>query len=213
MIESLQHPTDSSFDLQVSYSNLESDAKRGQRFFDSMWSSAYPGEERIRELESLSTPTKLTVITGIDDLRKMRISILRNAQASYDLCTSADHVSRLIILKLRSEYSAAIARGVHIRLIFNVSRGDMDSCGELLKMGVDVRHLGNSAGVFGLTEKEFTEVETERCFENNEDIRAIYSDSPEFVDQHKSIFNILWYSAIPATGRIKELGDSDAVTV
>jgi len=205
MIEGLQLATDSSSDLQVLYSNLESEVKRGQHLFDSLWNSGYPSEKRIRELESLSNPTKLTVITGIDDLQKMRVGILRNAQASYDLCTTADHVSRLIILKVRSEYSEAIARGVHIRLIFNVSRGDVDSCGELLKMGVDVRHLGNSAGVFGLTEKEFTEVETARCFENNDDIRAIYSDSPDLVEQHRSIFNVLWNSAIPATGRIKEL--------
>jgi CheY-like chemotaxis protein len=209
VIEIVQDGSDSARLGHVLYSNLESKVSESQYLFEYFWNRASPAEERIRELEQSQESGNVTVVSGFEDNLRMRARMVHNSKVSYDICTVSGILSNGVTSKLKQECAEAIARGVHIRMIFEITKKDFAHCQELLKMGMEVRHLSKSTGSFALNEREFIGMITARHFGPNEDTRSIYSAYPDYVEEQRSIFEILWNSAMPATERLLEIEEEE----
>jgi len=138
-----------------------------------------------------------------------RIRMIENANLSYDICTISGLVYNDAISRLDHKCGDAIARGVHIRFIFDISKRDVSTCDRLTRMGMEVRHLSNSSSVFAVSEKEFIGMVTPRHFTSNEETQSIYSDYPDYVQEQKSIFETLWTTCTPAKDRLKEIEEKE----
>ena len=187
------------------YSNLESDVARCELCFDRLWAVAVPAEVKIREMEKSDDTGRITVVTGIDEIIKARVRMIRDAQVSLDLCTVPEFVYNYVIPKLGQEYSDAISRGVRARIIYDIRENGILYCKELIDLGFEVRHLPNVGGMFSLSEKGILAGASSTDGQLQEDTKAIFSDFPDFVKQHQSMFETLWNTAVPASERLMEI--------
>ncbi|MFI5419401.1 MAG: response regulator [Nitrososphaerales archaeon] len=196
-------------DGRVLYSNLESKVSQNKYLFEYLWNIATPAEEKIRELEASPDLNKASVVSGYDELLKIRLKVVREARASLDICALSQMVSKVIIPSLSQDHVDAIARGVRNRYLYEItSQEDVDSAKMLTNIGIDVRHLKNSVALFGVSEKACIWMVTVKDVGKNEETRGMYSTSPDYVEQYRSIFEVLWSSATPAVERIKEIEET-----
>ena len=99
-------------------------------------------------------------------------------------------------------FLSAGKRGVQLRLIGNVTREDVPIL-EKLEDAVEIRHLDNIAGYFGVSEVEYLAIPDSG--ELNLQGPLLYSNEESFVKHHQALFEMLWTTAVPAEPRIKEL--------
>jgi two-component system, OmpR family, sensor histidine kinase VicK len=102
-----------------------------------------------------------------------------------------------------------------IRIISEINKDNIQSCKELMKFGIEVRHLDEVVGIFSINEfeycatKKFPIQDRQDSFENQYQLsnNIVYSNDKEIVNHYKYIFEILWSKAIPAEQRIREVED------
>ncbi|MFI5421482.1 MAG: response regulator [Nitrososphaerales archaeon] len=187
----------------VLYSNLEHIVSKNQYMFDHLWSLSKPGEEKIRELESKNKQIgEIKTISGEEENLKARLRLIKNAHYMLDA-----HYDSQIALRLRSSqiveaYSAAWKSGVKLRHITEITKENLRVCKEFIQIGIELRHLSGIVGGFAVNDTEF---DAKMSKDSGSDMESMYSNYPEFVEQHKSIFNTLWSIAIPVSTRIKEI--------
>jgi len=190
---------------QFFYSNLEPIASKNQHLFDDLWNKAVPAEQKIRELETSSHPSRVGVISGVEEIAEARIKIVRNSRGFSDGCIVPDWVSKLLNPPVADAFRDAVSRGVNCRQITEITKDNLNSCKELIQMGIDLRHLSKLRGSFALNEEEFMAAAGAEDLQGNKQMSAIYSNYHDFVEQNRSIFNTLWNIAIPASIRIREI--------
>jgi CheY-like chemotaxis protein len=188
---------------QILYSNLENIVNKNQHVFDHLWSLSKPGEEKIRELESKNKQIgEIKTISGEEENLKARLRLIKNAHYMLDA-----HYDSQIALRLRSSqiteaYSAAWKSGVKLRHITEITKENLRACKEFIQIGIELRHLSGIVGGFAVNDTEF---DAKMSRNSGSDMESMYSNYPEFVEQHKSIFNTLWSIAMPASTRIREI--------
>jgi two-component system sensor histidine kinase VicK len=112
---------------QVIYSNVKEVVEQGQYLFDTLWSTATPAEQKIRELEE---GIKLPVIQVITDTRS---SISR----AFDIINSAKYEILVIFASAKTfllaveayaldHYQKALQRGVNVTILVPVEEDDDD---------------------------------------------------------------------------------------
>ena len=208
--ESIELPSVVSPYGYIFYSNLESDVRRNQYLFEYLWKRAMPADARIRELEASPDLTKATVVSGYDDLLKVRMKMVREARTSIDICANSQILSKVVIPSFVQDHRDAINRGIRNRYLFDItSWEDVDCAKILMNIGIDVRHLKNSVALFGVSEKACIWMATVKDVGKNEETRGMYSTQPDCVEQYRSIFEVLWNSALPAVERIKEIEEKE----
>jgi hypothetical protein len=126
-----------------------------------------------------------------------------------------DAVSVLIILKdsLMKQLFNKKNEQKRIRIITEINNDNIQSCKELIKFGVELRHLDEVVGIFTVNEleycatKEFPIQDRQHSLENQYQLsnNIIYSNDKEIVNHYKYIFEILWSKAIPAEQRTREI--------
>ncbi|MBD0360870.1 MAG: hypothetical protein ICV56_09200, partial [Nitrososphaeraceae archaeon] len=102
-----------------------------------------------------------------------------------------------------------------IRIITEINKDNIQSCKELMKFGIELRHLDEVAGIFSINEfeycatKKFPIQDRQDSFENQYQLSTniVYSNDKEIVNHYKYIFEILWSKAIPAEQRTREVED------
>ena len=187
---------------QIMYGNLEQIVSKNQRMFDNLWSIAKPAEEKIRELESNKEKIgELKAISGVQDNLQARIHIINNATSTFDACYDSNIALNLFSFEIREALTAASKRGVKLRHITEITKENLHTCEELIQIGVELRHLSGIIGGFAVNDTEFDA----KASNDPLDSESIYSNQPDFVEQHKSIFNTLWTIAIPALSRMGEI--------
>ena len=76
-----------------------------------------------------------------------------------------------------------------------------------MQAGIEVRHHQNSVTLFGVSDKASISMVTVKDAGRNEETRGMYSRHPDYITEYKSIFEVLWNSAVPAIQRITEFED------
>ena len=102
-----------------------------------------------------------------------------------------------------------------IRIITEINKDNIQSCKELMKFGIELRHLDEVVGIFCVNEfeycatKKFPIQDRQDSFENQYQLsnNIVYSNDKEIVNHYKYIFEILWSKAIPAEQRTREVED------
>jgi two-component system, OmpR family, sensor histidine kinase VicK len=132
-----------------------------------------------------------------------------------ELSIFLDAVSVLIMLKdrLMKELFNKKNGQKRIRIITEINNDNIQSCKELMKFGIELRHLEEVAGIFCINEleycatKEFPLQNRQHSLENQYRLsnNIVYSNDKEIVNHYKYIFEILWSKAIPAEQWTKEI--------
>lgn len=116
-------------------------------------------------------------------------------------------------------------RGIKSRLITEITRENLESCKEVMKMTTEVRHLDEVKGNFSISDESVYEATMMGNFLNPDKVsssklsskleqnsqeaklltQSIYSTVKAFVGQQQYFFETLWKKAIPAKQRIREI--------
>jgi signal transduction histidine kinase len=93
-------------------------------------------------------------------------------------------------------------KGVRLRYITEINKDNLSYCKELAQI-VELRHLDNIRGNFGVSDDEYMAIAT---IEKEKPItHVIYSNAEQIVRQHQYLFETLWNKAVPAEQKIKEI--------
>jgi CheY-like chemotaxis protein len=197
---------------QVMYSNLEPIVGEKQHLFEHLWKLAKAARERIRELDASPDLSKVTVVSGYDDLFKIRLKMVREAEVSLDISAISEVVSKVLIPSALQDHADAVSRGVRLRYLFEMNLNqDVESAKKLMSAGIEVRHLQNSVTVFGVSDKAAISMVTVKDAGTNEKTQGMFSVHPDYIEQYRLIFEMLWNSAIPASERIREIEEAQKI--
>jgi two-component system, OmpR family, sensor histidine kinase VicK len=193
---------------QVIYSNVKEVVEQGQYIFDTLWNTATPAEQRIREIEEGVThyETKL-----IQDQDKIINEIVRINQASneFSVCATAGGMQFAYnyLLKVINELEDRHKKGEHkgIRYISTINGDNLELAKRLIDYGVQLKHVNNLPPMsFGVSDKEMG-----ATIENLEDgdtvLSLLVSNEPLYIKHFASIFEELWRNGIDASGRIRDI--------
>jgi len=206
-VEGVQTPTNSYSMGHQFFSNLESIVSKNQFLFEQLWSIATPAEQKIKELESRYERDNLAVVFGEDEVTIARLNVVRHANHYLDTCIIPNLLASVMeIGGLKEARIAASSRGVRVRALTEVTMESTNQIEKLMEVeNVQIRHLSGIKGAFSLNERELLmSGDSEESKKTQLDM-AVYTSYPEFVDQHKAIFNILWDIATPAAVKLSEL--------
>jgi two-component system, OmpR family, sensor histidine kinase VicK len=103
----------------------------------------------------------------------------------------------------RDNYKAVKRRGARIRLITEITSGNIHYCKELMKIVDELRHLDGLIGGIAVSEKEY--MTTTNLHRGTLLTQVFYSNAIEVVKQGQYVFNTFWNKAIPTKQRIREI--------
>jgi hypothetical protein len=95
-------------------------------------------------------------------------------------------------------------QGVTSRQITEISKDNISYCKQLMKI-VELRHMDAIKCKIELTDTELIVTTIPENVEPDQTAQVIHSNVRQLVEQHQSIFEILWKKAIPAEQKIREL--------
>jgi two-component system sensor histidine kinase VicK len=125
------------------------------------------------------------------------------ARTRIDMCVDA--AAPIVGIKLELLKEAKIKakkKGVRIRYITEITNDNLPYCKELTQI-VELRHLDNIQGNFGVSDGEYMAIAT---IEKEKPVtQVIYSNVQQIIRQHQSLFETLWSKAIPAKHKIMEI--------
>ena len=154
-------------------------------------------------LANLGNEEWLIVCNDIDEKNNALLKAFSNIQTTWDVFTSADIPSKVLKeQKIKSSYNELKKKGIKIRWITEVTKTNISSCKELLKIA-ELLHLEGINNSFAISESEY--ISTTIVPELNDNQQLFYSNSRGIVEHHHDLFGTLLNKAIPAIKKIKEL--------
>ena len=196
--------------MQVIYSNVKEVVEQAQYIFDTLWKTAIPAEQKIRELEEGIVIHKTRIIENAEEIIREfnRFSDVSNEVLS---CISApgglQYVQDYFVESNRKLIEKQM-KGQHkgIRYICNLdNKYNADLARKFLQDGVKIRHTSNLPPMsFGITNKEIA-VTFERIERGKQVQILLISDEPMYVKYFSKVFEELWTDSIDAQGRLDEI--------
>jgi CheY-like chemotaxis protein len=209
LVEGIQTPSDSFSMGACLYSNLSQIVDKNQYLFDHLWGISIPGDQKIKELESNTIPSRVSIISGEDEIFQTMQGMIQGAHAYLDACIVPPYSINLSSPELLQAMVGMISRGIHSKILFEVTKNSSSLVKRMMEMGIEVRHLSNLKGSFGLNEKELMTTATFNDKESSQQAAMLYSNHSGLVEQHKAIFEKLWNGATPASLKIEEIERQD----
>lgn len=183
---------------ELIYSNVKEIVAQEQYVFDTLWNKATHASERIKEIEE-GLPSEMTeVIYGEENVIKTIVAWQYNSNRIWNLFLESALLSFSMSEPIRQGYPDAIARGVKIRYITEITKENLEYCKEIMNFA-QVRHLEGLIGNFVISEKEYLGEASGKEFLSH----LIYSNKKEMIDQQNYIFENLWNGGIDAQKRIR----------
>jgi two-component system, OmpR family, sensor histidine kinase VicK len=180
---------------QLIVSNAKSFVDQHQYVFDTLWSRAIPGEQKIKEIQEGIRPDFADVIHDYKEIQKINFNLIKSAKKEIlvlFLTINAFH-QHTQLMQLFKE--AAKERGVKIRILMPAANEINDAIDVLKEQQqINIQYLKKSFqtnvtvfvvdNVFSLT------VESKRDREEN--TKATYSNIESTAISYASIFETLW---------------------
>jgi len=169
---------------QLIVSNAKSFVDQHQYVFDTLWSRAIPGEQKIKEIQEGIRPDFADVVHDYKEIQKINFNLIKSAKKEIlllFLTTNAFH-QHTQLMQLFKE--AAKERGVKIRIMMpaaNEINDAIDVLKEQQQINVTVFVVDN---VFSLT--------VESKGDREENTKATYSNIESTAISYASIFETLW---------------------
>jgi hypothetical protein len=140
------------------------------------------------------------VIRGIDNITSTITRFQRNIKKEWCACADPSIPAFSMSGKIKQGYIDAKGRGVRIRYVTQITKGNLVHCKELTKY-VQLRHLDSVKASFAVSESEFVAgIRSGKTLD-----RLVCSDSPEVVAHQRAAFETLWENAVSARRRMGEL--------
>jgi signal transduction histidine kinase len=148
---------------------------------------------------------KTEVLYDPDEIVRRTVEQCNNFKFTMDTCIDVNGPSMLVIPNhpVANVCIDLKNRGVKIRFITEITKDNIKYCRQLMKIG-EVRHLGDIKGNFGVGDKRVYQGSA-TTIKSEVPPQMIISTVKSFVEQQQYFFDMLWYKAIPAEQRIKEI--------
>jgi hypothetical protein len=145
------------------------------------------------------------VLYGVENTVSRGVKFMQNASKKMDLFGERNGPSIIIEFPdiYKNNYIAAKKRGVKIRLITEITKGNIHYCKEIINIVTEMRHLEGLIGGIAVTEKEY--MTTTSLKDKQLLTQTFYSNAFEVVIQGQYIFDTFWDKEIPAEQKIKEI--------
>ena len=148
---------------------------------------------------------KTEVLYNPDEIVRRTVEQCNTLKFTMDSCTDVNGPSMLVIPN-HPVTNACIDmknRGVKMRFITEITKDNIKYCRQLMKIA-EIRHLDEVKGNFGIGDKRVYHAGATSS-ESGPPSELIVSTVKAIVDQQQYFFEMLWYRAIPAEQRIKEI--------
>lgn len=152
----------------------------------------------------ISDREKTEVWQGAEDVATKSLQVLYKVQKTFDLCIDVNGPSVILANEPIAEaYAGLKKRGVKIRFITEVTKGNIPHCREMMKIA-ELRHLDGIKGSFVIADgTDYAGVADTQ--EAQPITQLIVSNVRAFVDQQKYFFETLWGKSTPVEQRIREI--------
>jgi len=158
---------------------------------------------------SNNSSQKTEVTHGEEKVENIILQFLSKADR-IDSC--ADHKAASLAVGVESFKNVLYDlknRGVKTRYITEVTRGNIDSCKEMMKIADEVRHIDGIKANFSVSETEYVATTAAHQEKAQPLSRVIYSNVKDIVEHQQYIFESFWNRAIPVDQKIKEIEEGD----
>ena len=198
---------------QVIFSSVKEVVEQGQYIFDTLWNTAIPAEQRIREIEEGVMPIRTRLLEKQDEIIK-EINRLNNSADRLSICSAFggmqmsykyffDSYKRIVERNKRIDNIGGGGNDDGLRWIINIGKDNLELAKIFLESGIQIRHIKNMPPMnFGVSEKEVA-----LTIEKMEGDSALISNEPLYVSHFNSLFEELWKNSIDAKDRIKAIED------
>ncbi len=201
---------------QVIYSNVKEVVEQAQYIFDTLWKTAIPAEQKIRELEDGIIIHKTRIIDNADEIIRELGRLLDESKEVLS-CISAPGGLQYVqdyFVETNKKLLAKQMKGEHkgIRYICNIeNKHNANLARKILQDGVKIRHRSNLPPMsFGITDKEIA-VTFERIERGKQVQILLISDEPMYVKYFSKVFEDLWTDGIDAQNRLDEISQGIVV--
>jgi len=150
---------------------------------------------------------KTEIIRGREDVINAVVNLATNAKSRIDVCLDQTRPALMVAIEIgpTGELFANVkGRGIHLRVLTEITAGNISSCKKLNEQVDDLRHLDGIKGTFYTSETEYL-VPANFHEEGKAASQMIYTNVRELVEQQQYIFDTLWNKSIPADEKIKEI--------
>jgi two-component system sensor histidine kinase VicK len=146
---------------------------------------------------------KTEVLTNPEDIDRVIHQTFSNISHNYGTCIDASGPAVVMSIEsMKKRLIVAHARGVKIRFVTEITKGNLPYCKQMMDLG-EMKHLDGIQGNFGVSETEYLASAT---LDKEKVVPLlIYSNVKQFVKQQQYVFQTLWNKAIPAEQRIEEI--------
>ncbi|MFL6320913.1 MAG: ATP-binding protein [Nitrososphaeraceae archaeon] len=193
---------------QVIFSSVKEVVEQGQYIFDTLWNTAIPAEQKIREIEEGVMPIRTRLLENQDEIIK-EIKRKNNAATNLSICTGFGGMQMSYKYLFDSyknvvdTYKKKVKEGSGLRWITNIDRSSLDLVKKFLQAGISIRHIKNMPPLsFGVSDKEVA-LTIEKMEGGKISQNFLISNERLYVNHFNSLFEELWKDGIDALERIK----------
>ncbi|HZC48216.1 MAG TPA: HAMP domain-containing sensor histidine kinase [Nitrososphaeraceae archaeon] len=193
---------------QVIYSNVREVVEQGQYIFDTLWNTATPAEQKIREIEEGAIHYESKVLENHDEIFKQIVHLA-------ETCTELSIVSSFggmqliynnffdLYKKILDKYRKGEGKG--IRWVCSIEAESIDLVKIFLNLGMQIRHVKSLTPMsFAIGDKELNA--TVESMKGGKMVRTLLtSNEPIYIKHFSSIFKELWNNGIDASDKIRDI--------
>ena len=193
---------------QIIYSNVREVVEQGQYIFDTLWNTATPAEQKIREIEEGTIHYESKVLENHDEIYKQ---IVHLAETSTELSIVSSFGGMQLIYnnffdlykKIMDKYRKGEGKG--IRWVCSIDAESIDLVKIFLNLGMQLRHVRSLTPMsFAIGDNELNA--TVENMEGGKMVRTLLtSNEPIYVHHFSSIFEELWKNGIEASDKIRDI--------
>ena len=195
---------------ELVYSNLPELVQQNQFFFETLWNSAVPAEDRIKELQDGKVRYRTTMIRDQYEILSETMRMVEKSN-QYSVCSVpggllyAYNHSFDVFKQILDKYRREEHKG--IRWLTTIDQSTAETAEKFLELGMEIRHTSNiPTESFGISDKvvgiTLSGLENGRL--NN---RALFSNEPIYLEHYSSLFDELWMGAADARERIRQIAE------
>ena len=193
---------------QVIFSSVKEVVEQGQYIFDTLWNTAIPAEQKIKEIEEGIIRYETRIVEDPDQIIEEISRLTANSnELSTCITPGGMQYSYNYFFKIKKKLLEKQKKGKHkgIRYISKIEKDNIDLAKTYLNYGIQIRHVKNLPPMsFGVSDKEMSA--TIEKMEGGKKIESLLiSTEPLYIKHFTSIFEELWKNGIDATDRIRDI--------
>jgi two-component system, OmpR family, sensor histidine kinase VicK len=199
---------------QVIFSSVKEVVEQGQYIFDTLWNTAIPAEQKIREIEEGVIPIRTRLLEKQDEIIR-EINRLNNSADKLSICSAFGGMQmsynylfdsyKNIVYKSKKKGGGAKEEDSGLRWITNIDRVSLNLVKKFSQAGINIRHIKNMPPLsFGVSDKEVA-LTIEKMEGGKMSQSFLISNEPLYVNHFNSLFEELWKNGVDATDRIRDI--------